>query len=271
MLPVQWGWSMLIVKKVWLEKERSTHAKLESSSVDCLFSKSVRSQRKGRIYRLLSMPSLLLRILDMDIRWSYIINLDQEMFTVNWGAHFKLSKIPRENYLWLEALREDDFGRQTMSTDTCPAESIGDPIRYSDWDTKSLSQYRCKFKDFSCSIVRTKKRLDPLSNGFHGEVFLSLMFVAFSDQYRDYLTRFALEWSSTEFVFREIAFAIVSLASGQTLFYSIPPQWYLNSTICTQVPVSGGILGLDQSNLPQYIEGNHQLGEQPGSAPLESV
>jgi hypothetical protein len=167
------------------------------------------------------LPSPLPDIFDSPVEWINIINLDREIFSVNYGAHFKLKNISR-NDLWIKALEEDIYRRITLSTDICPAASITWPAVNSTMDDETLHRYESTFWEFSRSLVQPKEDLDPDSECVHGQIFLVLIFVAFRDRYRDHLASFGLEWSHDDFVFRELAFAIVSLAPDQLLFHSLP-------------------------------------------------
>ena len=46
----------------------------------------------------------------IDIKWTYIIDLDREVFSVDSSAHFKLPRVPR-NY-WISSLKLDTRGRR---------------------------------------------------------------------------------------------------------------------------------------------------------------
>ena len=55
------------------------------------------------------------------IEWTYSINLDREIFSVNNGAHFRLNKIPAE---WNNALCTDSMGHAFLLPQLVPTESI---------------------------------------------------------------------------------------------------------------------------------------------------
>jgi hypothetical protein len=178
-------------------------------------------------------------------------------------------------------LEEDAFKRNTLSTDTYPAGSIASTGMACNGGPNSLHRYGRKFQEFTRSLCVAKSRLDPGSDGVHGQILLALMFVALSARHQEAFTNFVLEWKPDDFVFREYAFAILSLASGQVLFHSFPRKW-CDPSYCTEGdhehPMGVGYirapreLGLVGSKvLPEFATGTHRPGEDAGSAPLETM
>ena len=165
------------------------------------------------------LPSALPDVFGHYEEWTYIINLDREVFTVNYGAHFKLNNIPRCDDLWMEALEESVYGRDiTLSTDICPEDCMAEPAIAVRVDDALRQNSIRKFSSLSPREVQPKLRLN------RGQVFLGLSFITLCGQYLHVFTSFALEWSPDDFIFRELAFAIISLASGQVRFHSFPQQ-----------------------------------------------
>src|SRR5579862_9327851 len=62
------------------------------------------------------------------IDWTYVIDLDREIFSVNRGVHYKLYSIPREG-VWEEALGVDERGAITVDVGICGEECIANPMR----------------------------------------------------------------------------------------------------------------------------------------------
>jgi hypothetical protein len=110
----------------------------------------------------------------------------------------------------------------------------------------------------------------------------SLRLLSFATNTRTILLALFSVWRPDDFVFRELAFAIISLASGQVLFRSSPRrECDLNGCFPwdhDHRPSRGYIdapnedLGIKGYRvLPGFAIGSHQPGEEPGSAPLETM
>jgi len=56
------------------------------------------------------------------------------------------------------------------------------------------------------------------------KVFLTYVLAQAVIEYKDEIIRFGREWSPDSFPFRELIFALVSIASGQAKFHSFPAQ-----------------------------------------------
>ena len=53
----------------------------------------------------------------------YIINLDNEILTINYGIHWKLNNIPRQDDLWARASVDSIYPHKpTIYLDLCPEE-----------------------------------------------------------------------------------------------------------------------------------------------------
>lgn len=135
-----------------------------------------------------------------------------------------------------------------------------------------------KFSSLSPCEVQPKLRLN------RSQTFLGLSFFTLCQQYLHVFTSFALEWSPDDFIFRELAFAIISLASGQIRFHSFPkrdcnPRYCLGWN-CSNGPNGhpdgkGRVIipdGTGGSNvLPKFGHGCHRPDEAPGAAPIETM
>ncbi|GKZ74732.1 hypothetical protein AnigIFM50267_001222 [Aspergillus niger] len=72
-----------------------------------------------------SLPSEIPRLHGYDAEYIYVINLDHEVLTMNYGIHWKLSNIPRENDPWLDAIEESIYmDKPTISLQKCPEEHM---------------------------------------------------------------------------------------------------------------------------------------------------
>ena len=74
--------------------------------------------------------------------WTYVIDLDREIFSVNHGAHYKLDSIPRKG-VWKKAFEKDKWGATTMDVEVCGGECIASPMRVKQAvDRKLVEEYR---------------------------------------------------------------------------------------------------------------------------------
>lgn len=142
----------------------------------------------------------------------YIINLDHEVLTMNHSIHWKLGNIPRQDELWLRAIADSIYpNKLTISLDVCPEEYIASPALEFPERNWELGY------DFRLVAPRTDIAEAP-------KAFLTHVLAGTLIQYKDEIIRFGREWSPDSFPFRELTFALVSIASGQAKFHSFPAQ-----------------------------------------------
>jgi hypothetical protein len=95
------------------------------------------------------------------------------------------------------------------------------------------------------------------------------------------IIRFGREWSPDSFPFRELAFSLVSIASGRTKFHSFPAQ-RCNPLSCAlsrcnskHLPESPGWLDKewagDSAPLLEFGSMSHRPGDPPGASPSETM
>ncbi|KAG7285884.1 hypothetical protein NEMBOFW57_008178 [Staphylotrichum longicolle] len=75
----------------------------------------------------LQLPSVLPQLNRLFTDHHYIINLDQEIFTVDFGAHFKLGNIPHEDNTWHYATVPSIYLGYTVATDLCDEDQLASP------------------------------------------------------------------------------------------------------------------------------------------------
>lgn len=217
----------------------------------------------------MALPSELPRLDDFDAMYFYIINLDQEVFTMNYTIHWKLSNIPRQNNLWHQAIENSVYmNKQTISSTICPEEHMA-----------------------SLALKMPKKNM-TISYDFHTvapkihiqetrKVFLTRFLAAVMVEYKNEIIRFAREWSPDSFPFRELAFALVSIASENFKFHSFPAQ-PCNPRTCSFVycksnhlPESPGWLDKDWAGndapLLEFGSMSHRENEPSGASPTETM
>jgi hypothetical protein len=72
-----------------------------------------------------TLPSELPRLGAFEAGYVYIVNLDGEVLTMNYSIHWNLGNIPRQNSLWLRAIKKSIYKFEpTISCDLCPEEHM---------------------------------------------------------------------------------------------------------------------------------------------------
>ena len=137
-------------------------------------------------------------------------------------------------------------------------------------DENSRDEYVATYQRCDCSITAAKSKIDYLSKAAARQIIAVALFERFTCEYCILFEDYVPGWSHNDFAFRELAFAILSFATGQCRFDR--PE-YLHGD------VSNGYLivpGDDAEShkpklLPLFASGCHNLGEEAGSAPLSSI
>lgn len=145
---------------------------------------------------------------DLYIEWTYTIDLDREVFSIDSGAHFRLNHIPK-NDQWIKALFNDNQYNRFLLPHLVPAESIAtlslDPPNFTTstkYDTLQTRRVKPKiFNTLSPSCLTGPRLRWMLFNFFQ------------TSQQRD-LSVTLLSWQAQDLPFRELAFFILCLASG---------------------------------------------------------
>lgn len=200
------------------------------------------------------------------IEWTYTIDLDRELFIVDDAAAFRLHPLPRER--WISYVTLDAKGRRLLSEET-PKEAIGSltldpqPDRYA----------RARYGDFDVKMVNPKIALDD-DEGNSPSPRQHLLLKTFDATHRTYqsmLDRNALQWKPEDFPFREIAFAILSLAAGEMTFKS-PETLNRNYGDRGYYLIPDDILQNGQSKLvPRFLYESHLPGKESGSSPMTTI
>ncbi|KAI1734381.1 hypothetical protein F4680DRAFT_438595 [Xylaria scruposa] len=219
---------------VWLEKMRAKYAARQSALEEHVYEIRDRSvpdnedsepdsedsdtlaRRDGPTKSwidLVALPSELPPPLEIyDAAYFYIINLDSEVLTLNYGVHWKLGNIPRRNRLWMKAIRDSIYPEEpTISLDICLDAHIASPALELPKPNLSLG-YRHR-------IVAPK-----LDIGEARKAFLTRFLADVLVEYGDRIIKLGMEWSPVSFPFRELTFALVSIASDTARFFSFPAR-----------------------------------------------
>ncbi|KAI2888151.1 hypothetical protein CBS63078_10545 [Aspergillus niger] len=218
---------------------------------------------------LVSLPSEIPRLDDHDAEYIYVINLDHEVLTMNYGIHWKLGNVPRENNQWLHAIDDSIYMyKPTISLERCPEEHMA---------SLALELPAPKWQiDYNFRQVTPVTDIAEARKAFLTHVLANVLL-----EYKDEITNFGREWDPDSFPFRELTFALVSIASGQAKFHSFPAQrcnprncgsWNCNSK---HLPKSPGWLDTtwagNRAPLLEFGSLSHKTGEQPGVAPAETI
>ncbi|KAH1557689.1 hypothetical protein KXX57_003542 [Aspergillus fumigatus] len=201
------------------------------------------------------------------------INLDREMFAVDDAACFKLFNIPRGGR-WIRYLAEDAQRRRKLSDNT-PKDIIADISWKPNINPnlrvlgEALNIELLSLTDFAAETMlrldldtTVDKQMMPVRINFLMTTFLQMCRV-----YRKILDRFVLAWEPSCFMFREMAFAVLSLAAGEVFFE-------FSEVLDAKYRENGYYLLPDSRTpkyhtrmLPRFIHESHLPGIEPGSAP----
>jgi len=200
---------------------------------------------------------------DVFIEWVYTIDLDKEVFTIDNGAHIQLSQI--RSTAWIDALAHGRYGDRLLLPSSVPQEAITDLVVKLPSPSASMLQL---YENLDVSIVEAQGLNVFPPTQRHGALFRAGTFYIFQSAYKDTLSAILLAWSPHELHFREIAYAILCLASASSKFSIVPLQ---------QISQNGriGYADLESTNgksrkaefLAHLGVGCHIEGFPPGSSP----
>ncbi|KAI1116492.1 hypothetical protein F5Y14DRAFT_406934 [Nemania sp. NC0429] len=251
----------------WLEQMRAKYAAKQDELEKHVYEIRDDGSEPDDSYfdELLELPSELPRRMGYywDIEYYYIINLDREVLTMNFGIHWKLSHIPRNNNLWIEAIAESIYQyKPTISLDICPDEYIASTALEPPENRPDLN--------YCIDLVAPRTGIASARTAF-----LTRMLAEVIIQYKFYIIRLGMEWSPASFPFRELVFALVSIASGTARFFSLPAGGECDPCSCEQwgrksdrLPQSCGFL---DAPLLQFGSMSHRPGDAPGVSPPETM
>ncbi|KAI0402201.1 hypothetical protein F4802DRAFT_379465 [Xylaria palmicola] len=255
----------------WLEQMRATYTAKEDELEKHVY--EIRDDGSAPDYssfgHLLALPSELPRLARYDVEYFYIINLDCEVLTMNFGIHWKLAHIPRTDDLWIKAIANSIYPyKPTISLDICPDECIASPAL-------KLREPRPEL-EWDFHVVTPKTDIAAARKAFRTRMLAEVLI-----QYKDDIVRLGMEWSSASFPFRELAFALVSIASDTARFFSFPAQ-LCNPRDCQywdcksdHLPRSRGFLNREWAGshapLLEFGSMSHQPGDAPGVSPPKTM
>ncbi|KAJ3493940.1 hypothetical protein NLG97_g4408 [Lecanicillium saksenae] len=256
--------------KKWLKDKREHYAMLEAQQDDGIFTMKADvdddTDMTRRLWSETFRTQSMLRLHAMVVGSTIIVNLDAEVLTMQYSAHFNLADFPRRSAQWLNAIKPSIYQEYpTLSLDFCERKQMGEP---------AAARRAPKFLKDGTAATRVVPKSDLHSGR---DVFLAHAIAKVFRTYHRSITRFGLEWERDSFVLRELVFAIVSIASGEADF---------SSAVCTRQYCFPGIEENDTGvhvdwQRPCFENGElgtleplatfdtfyHRKGQAPGAAP----
>ncbi|KAL8762928.1 MAG: hypothetical protein Q9184_001150 [Pyrenodesmia sp. 2 TL-2023] len=205
------------------------------------------------------------------IEYTYTMDLDIEVFSIDNSAHYRLDRIPR-NGEWMNALFYE--GRSRLYR---PPRRIILP-QYNDIPMESEASLAVENNAFLTNALECWESLQTreievtvAARSFVASLRLAL-FDIFQTRQVDHLTVSLLSWKSEDLPFREIAFFILCLAAGGELLAIVDERRIIKP--CWSDMVAGMIPGSDPHGERELISsvatGFHLKGHPMGSAPAAS-
>ncbi|KAL8834373.1 MAG: hypothetical protein Q9170_003783 [Blastenia crenularia] len=154
--------------------------------------------------RLESFPTRNLGDLGGWIEYTYTIDLDLEVFSIDSSAHFRLQHIPID---WISTLGQDGKGHRFVHPRLAPEESLASLAIAND----TLSSENMEYWD-----SLTKREVIAKCDCVDPSTHLRLKFFEiFEDSQISSLQLTLNTWTADDILFRELAYFILSLAAGQ--------------------------------------------------------
>jgi hypothetical protein len=217
------------------------------------------------------------------IEWVYEIDLDREIVRIKSGARetsFKLHSIPRQ-LQWAQEFEvdedEDEEEGEEEDEEEEEDEDEGELLARTEIGQPFLTLLKpaappASLLEIHGSLkitkVRAKTLARPSSQREHVYVIRELLFSHFIETWSRKLSKHILLCRPVDFIYREVVFAILSIASGRfKLVADQSPVWPTSQRrLATRLgsPYGSGIL-------PDFGSGMHAVDVLPGSAPDRSI
>jgi hypothetical protein len=197
------------------------------------------------------------------IEWVYVIDLDSQLFSVDNRVFFSLQNIPRDRDRWSQAfgLCSHELEPKTFSFEICPEASEGIRPQYF-VDTGESDRYDTIYRQYSHSMVKAISDLNTSSG--HCQALAMELFSKLTSDDISQFWQYLPGWSHEDFAFREVAFAILSLAANK--YYFDTPDRFYHKNMYPGYLIDRNEYG-GRKLMPTFGSGCHMLGQEPGSAP----
>ncbi|EFR02600.1 hypothetical protein MGYG_05597 [Nannizzia gypsea CBS 118893] len=199
---------------------------------------------------------------DLFIEWVYIIDLDQQIFSVNNEVYFRLWNIPRDT--WIEV-----FYTEKRSTEKCPEATLGQFTPSYFTDHAECERYNEVYKGYQCSELYS---FSGGSNDTIRQVVGLMLYEYLLHPSHSQLWDFYSQWASSDFAFRELAFAILSLAAGE---FCVTDVRKLYGNFYFKHRSHGFMVAKEADDETEIIpilgSGCHTPGTKPGCAPADTM
>lgn len=205
--------------------------------------------------------------IDLMIEWVYMIDLDRELVRIKSQgpeASFKLQCFPRQ-LQWAEDFYmesdEEDNNMLAKSPVGQPFESLLTPAPSS----RSLLN---KYAALKVTKAKPKTVVRPSADAEHVYVVRELLLKQFIETWNGRLSQHILLCRAGDFIYQEVVFAILSLASGH--FQLLADQSPVGRDRMTYNTAHLGS-PYGSNILPDFGSGMHRMNALPGSAPDSSI
>ena len=207
---------------------------------------------------------------DLWIEWVYVIDLDNELFSVDNWIFFNLWDIPRDRWTQAFGCNED---RKVFSFETCPEGSAGinPPEYFGDDAAGERDKYRTICQQYSHLTVEAISDIHVSSRAALRQIIAIMLFEEFTTPYNSHFWKYAPGWGHENFAFREVAFAILSFAAGQYYFDDLNRFYGHHDKYKSSGYLIDRNEGGEPKSMPLFGSGCHRPDQEPGSAPLGSI
>lgn len=156
-----------------------------------------------------SLPDFKPALNDLYIEWVYTIDLDNEVFTIDNGAHVQLAWVSKVE--WIPALALGYYGDKILLPEGIQEEALADIVVKLPEPSASVLE---SYEKLGVTMVQAKALDGFPPSHRHGPLFSSRIFYFFREIYEPILAAVLLSWRAEDLIFRDIAYAVLSLASA---------------------------------------------------------
>lgn len=198
------------------------------------------------------------------ILWIYTIDLDNEVFTIDNGAHLHLNRIPRPNWIWIRALALACHGDRVLLP-RVPEEAIADLVVK---PASTIASMLDLYENLDIRFVKAKGLNAFSTMQRHGPLLRARVFKFFQSASEEFLEATLLSWRPDEFPFRETAYAILCLASASFNLSFIPTHQVSQMGRIGYADFKPTEGGSEKAEFLAHLGvGRHLEGVPPGSSP----